>query len=239
MATNPYVNNYNSTPEQTLIQSLNTEAIQFHGYDMFYLPRRKGKLDDVMNEDSMSYFDMAYPIEMFIRSVDGFEGEGSFMSKFGLEVRDRVSLSLSRKRFKDEIGNIEKLSRPMEGDLVYFAVTKKLFEIVYTDNRAIFYPTGALPVFDLTCEVFEYSTELFDTGVPEIDEIMTKYSADEVPHRLQDASGDFIFNPDGTHELDALFDLEAIDPGYDNVVTREDAAALTNITIRDPFRRNR
>lgn len=237
MPVNPYFQNYNNSADQKLIASLNIQAIRNHGYEMLYLPRRKGKVDDILNEDSMSYFDTAYPMEMYIRSVDGFEGEGSFLSKFGLEVRDRVSLSVARKRFADDIGRIENISRPMEGDLVYFQITKKLFEVVYSDNRGIFYPAGSLPVFDLTCEVFEYSTEIFETGIPEIDEIMAKYSMDETPHRLQDELGDYLFNPDGTHTLDDAFDLDAIDPGFDNDVTREEAVALTNIILTDPFRR--
>jgi len=237
MPINPFFDNYNNTPEQILVASLNIQAIQQHGYEMLYLPRRKGKVDDVLNEDTMSYFDTAYPMEMYIRSVDGFEGEGSFLSKFGLEVRDRVTLAVARKRFYDDIGIIEDISRPMEGDLIYFMVTKKLFEIVYSDNRAIFYPVGTLPLFDLTCEVFEYSTEVFETGIADIDAITTTFSMDETPHRLQDQLGDYLFNDDGTHSLDAAFDLEVIDPGFDNDVTKQEAIELTNVIMTDPFRR--
>lgn len=237
MATNPYFNHFNDFAEQSLIDSLNVESIQINGYDMYYLPRRQGKYDDVMNEDSMSYFDTAYPLEMYIRSVDGFEGEGSFMAKFGLEVRDRVTLAVSRSRFMEEVGTPEDTTRPYEGGLIYFAMTKKLFEIVYVDNRAIFYPAGSLPVFDLTCEVFEYSQEVFATGIPEIDAVVQEYSADEVPYREKDINDDFLFNPDGTHVLDAEFDMNEIDPGYDNTEVLDEAEALTNITINNPFRK--
>lgn len=244
MTTNQYFNHFNDFAEQSLIDSLNVECIQINGYDMYYLPRRQGKYDDVMNEDSMSYFDAAYPLEMYIRSVDGFEGEGSFMSKFGLEVRDRVTLAVSRTRYMEEVGTPESalaplerpVTRPLEGGLIYFAMTKKLFEIVYVDNRAIFYPAGSLPVFDLTCEVFEYSQEVFATGIPEIDAVQ-EYSADEVPFREKDINDEFTYNTDGTHILDAEFDMETIDLGFDNDAVLDEAEALTNITINNPFRK--
>lgn len=237
MTINPFFNNFNDFAEQSLIDALNIESIQINGYEMYYLPRRQGKYDDVMNEDSMSYFDTAYPIEMYIRSVDGFEGEGSFMSKFGLEVRDRVTLAVSRTRFMEEVGTPEDCTRPLEGGLIYFAMTKKLFEIVYVDNRAIFYPAGSLPVFDLTCEVFEYSQETFATGNADIDAVQTEYSADEVPYRETDINGDFTFNQDGTHILDSEFDMTTIDPGFDNEEVTDEAVDLTNIVINNPFRK--
>ncbi len=244
MSTNQFFNHFNDFAEQSLIDSLNVESIQINGYDMYYLPRRRGKYDDVMNEDSMSYFDTAYPLEMYIRSVDGFEGEGSLMSKFGLEVRDRVTLAVSRSRYMEEVGTPETalypaekpVTRPLEGGLIYFAMTKKLFEIVYVDNRAIFYPAGTLPIFDLTCEVFEYSQEVFTTGISEIDAVQN-YSADEVPFREKDINDAFLYNADGTHLLDSEFDMEAIDPGADNEVVLASANTITNIVLNNPFRK--
>lgn len=237
MATNPFFNNFNSSPEQKLLADLNIEAIRQYGYDMLYLPRRQGNYSDVRNEDTMSYFDTAYPIEMYIKSVDGFEGEGSFLSKFGLEVRDRVTLSVARRRFSEDIGTPENISRPKEGDLIWFTMTNKLFEINYVDNRAIFYPLGSLPLFDLTCEVFEYSMEHFNTGIPAIDAIQTEYSIDQIPHIIRDIDGDPTYNPDGSYALDAAFDMETIDPGWDNEVTQEEAKTLVNINIKDPYKR--
>lgn len=237
MTINPYLNFYNNSPEQQLISKLNVESIQQTGFEMKYLPRRKGDYNDIMNEDAMSFFDTAYDIEMYIKSVDGFEGEGSFLSKFGLEVRDRVTLSVARQRFSDEIGIVENTTRPKEGDLIYFSMTKKIFEIIYVDNRAIFYPLGSLPLFDIQCEVFEYSMEDFKTGIDDIDQIQTNYSLDQVPHRLYDANNEPIFNEDGTNALDDLFNMEEIDPGFDNDIILDGAKDDVNVNIKDPFRR--
>ncbi len=109
---------------------------------------------------------------MYIKSVDGFEGEGDLVSKFGLEVRDQIIFSLSRRAWEGlDIG-----TRPKEGDLIYFGLTSKLFQIMFVEHETPFYQTGALPTFDLTCELFSYSDEALDTGVDEIDVIEQKQS---------------------------------------------------------------
>lgn len=228
MVTNPYFNNYNNSAEQDLMADLIEESIQMFGYDMIYLPRRAGNENDIFNSDDMSYFDTAYTIEMYIKNVEAFEGEGSFLSKFGLEVRDRVTLSVARRRFDTEVAtpentlNANSYHRPKEGDLVYFTMTKKLFEIKYVDNRAIFYPMGALPLFDITLEVFEYNNERFNTGVAEIDAIESDHSTDLVPHTTGG-----VVDPD--------FDPEEFDLEFDNNDFAEEVGPNVDYTIIDPF----
>ena len=109
---------------------------------------------------------------MFIKSVDGFEGEGDLISKFGLEVRDQIVFSLARRAWE----GLDLGVRPKEGDLVYFPLTSKLFQIMFVEHETPFYQTGALPTFDLTCELFVYSDEKMDTDVDEIDVIEQKQS---------------------------------------------------------------
>ena len=109
---------------------------------------------------------------MFIKSVDGFEGEGDLVSKFGLEVRDQIIFSLSRQAWEGlDIG-----TRPKEGDLIYFGLTSKLFQIMFVEHELPFYQAGALPTFDLTCELFTYSDEALDTGIDTIDKIERQQS---------------------------------------------------------------
>ena len=217
MALNSYFNNWTSNNEQDLHADLIIEAIQIFGYNVYYLPRTQTNFDDIYNQDDMSVFKTAYPIEMYIKSVDSFEGDGSFLSKFGLEIRDRVSLSVARKTFDKLVGAATQISRPREGDLIFFPMTNKVFEIIYTDNRAIFYPLGSLPLFDLSCEVFEYNGEKFQTGIPEIDSISQTLSLDT------------------TDEVEDMFDEPERDPEFDNDYIQQEASGMVDLSEFDPF----
>ena len=104
-----------------------SESIKVTGYDVNYIPRTLVNEDTILGEDSISEYKDAYSVEMFIKSVDGFEGEGDLVSKFGLEVRDQIIFSLSRRAWEGlDIG-----TRPKEGDLIYFGLTSKLFQIMF------------------------------------------------------------------------------------------------------------
>jgi len=167
MATSTYFQKFDNVNEQTLLENIIIESIRIYGHDVFYLPRSTANLDNLLGEDALSSFDAAHPIEMYIKSVDGFEGEGSFISKFGLEVRQQVTFSLARSAWS----SLGLSTTPKEGDLVYFPLTKKLFEIQFVDHESVFYQTGALQTYDLQCELFEYSDEDLDTGIASIDKI--------------------------------------------------------------------
>ena len=172
MPTSTYFRNFDARNDQELLHSLTTESIQVVGYDVNYIPRTLVNEDTILGEDSISEYKDAYSVEMYIKSVDGFEGEGDLVSKFGLEVRDQIIFSLSRRAWEGlDIG-----TRPKEGDLIYFGLTSKLFQIMFVEHETPFYQTGALPTFDLTCELFSYSDEALDTGVDEIDVIEQKQS---------------------------------------------------------------
>ena len=172
MPTNTYFRNFDARNEQELLHSLVTESIQIYGHDVNYIPRTLVNEDTILGEDSISEYKDAYSIEMYIKSVDGFEGEGDLVSKFGLEIRDQIVFSVARRAFEGlDIG-----VRPKEGDLIYFPLTEKLFQIMFVEHETPFYQTGALPTFDLTCELFTYSDEKIDTGVEEVDVIEQKQS---------------------------------------------------------------
>jgi hypothetical protein len=174
MATNPYFNHFQNAPEQNLHQDLIIESIKNFGIDVYYLPRTLVNLDSLYLEDTISEFSNAYLIEMYVKSVDGFEGEGDFISRFGLEIRDQVTFSVARRRWD----NLEILDyvRPKEGDLIFFPLNKKLYEIRFVEHESMFYQFGKLPIYDLTCELFQYDDQSIDTGIDDIDVIEEKYS---------------------------------------------------------------
>jgi len=143
---------------------------------MYYVPRTLNNKNEVYGEDDISSYDSATLVEFYIKNVDGFGGDGNFMSKFGLEIRDQVTFVIAKRVFDEEIGFAANYVRPREGDLIYFPLNHKLFQIKYVDNKPIYYPMGALQTFELTCELFEYSGESFNTGIGEIDDIQDKLS---------------------------------------------------------------
>jgi len=179
MATNFYFNNFQSSMEQNLIEDLVVESIKIHGIELYYLPKRLVNRDTIFREEELATYNTAHPIEMYIKNVDGMEGEGDFMSKFGLEIRDRITFTVSRRSFAQEVLiNEAELVRPREGDLIWFPLTRKIYKIMFVEHEAIFYQLGSLQTWDITCELFEYNNETFDTGIPDIDQVYAELDVD-------------------------------------------------------------
>ena len=164
MTTNLYFNNVTSHAEQELINDLTSEVIQLHGMDVFYIPRTLIKEDPLLDEDVLSKFEVAYEIEMYIKGTEGFGGEGDLVSKFGLDVRDEVIFTVHKDRF--ELATTK--PKPLEGDLIFLPMSKGLFEIKFVEHEQPFYQAGKNYSFDITCELFQYSEEQFEKGVPEV-----------------------------------------------------------------------
>ncbi len=179
MGTNFYFNNFQSSMEQNLIEDLVVESIKIHGIELYYLPKRLVNRDTIFREEELATYNTAHPIEMYIKNVDGMEGEGDFMSKFGLEIRDRITFTVSRRSFAQEVLiNEAELVRPREGDLIWFPLTRKIYKIMFVEHEAIFYQLGSLQTWDITCELFEYNNETFDTGIPDIDQVYAELDVD-------------------------------------------------------------
>ena len=178
MATNHYFNHYGTnTPDQRLVESIVIESIKSFGIDVHYMPRTEVNTDSIFGEDRISKFEDARMVEVYIKSIDGFEGDGTFVSNFGLEVRDQITFTIARRRFIDlnfETGNRDK--EPLEGDLIFFPLSDSLFEIKHVQDTNVFYQMGGLQTFDLVCELFEYADEAIDTGIDELDKIEREQS---------------------------------------------------------------
>lgn len=171
MATNPWVSQ-NVRSEQNLYEDLVIESLKFYGQDVYYLPRELVNTDAVFRDDVVSRFSDAYKIEMYVENTDGFSGEGDLFTKFGIELRDQATFVVARRRWKSLIGNkLDELNfRPREGDLIYIPFSKSLFEIFKVETETPFYQLNQLPTFRITCELFEYNDEDFDTEIADIDD---------------------------------------------------------------------
>ena len=156
--------------EQNLYEDLIVESLKIYGQDVYYIPRTLVNRDSILNEDPSSKFDDAYLMEAYIENVDGFEGSGDLYSKFGLEIRDEATFIVSRKSWNYAVGLHENKAKPSEGDLLFLPMTNSFFEISYVEDDSPFFQLSNLPVYKLTCSLFEYSDEDFETGVGEIDD---------------------------------------------------------------------
>lgn len=165
--------------EQSLYEDIIIEGLRIYGHDVYYLPRKIISEDGIFNETALSEFGSAYMVEVYVDNVDGFEGEGDILSKFGLEVRDQATLVISNRRWEQLVGRFQNPpeARPQEGDIIYFPMVNTLFEIKYVEQESPFYQLQNLPVFKLTIEAFEYGNEAIDTGIEEIDQFELDFAS--------------------------------------------------------------
>ena len=180
MAQNVFFNNFANSQEQKLIEDLTIESIGIYGVEAYYLNKTYGDYDYLYGEDDLGTFSDYYTVPMYINSVEGFGGEGDFLSKFGVEQRDTMTMSVARWTFEQEVGNESKanIARPREGDVIYFPLNKKLYTINFVEHEPVFYQMGALQFYELRLEMFEYSGERLNTGLYEIDKLETRRSMD-------------------------------------------------------------
>ena len=199
MATNQFFNPFPQgqiTSEQLLVEDLVIEAMKIYGMDVFYLPRSsRDQVDYLFGEDTLKQYISAFPIEMYLENVTGMDGEGDFISKFGLEIRDEVSILVSRRRFAATVAQ----NRPNEGDLIYIPLVENFFEITFVEHendQAMFYTLGRgrggnVYVYALKLKQFVFSNEVVETGIAEIDnQIRDHYPRTRVT--LTSGSGTFV-----------------------------------------------
>ena len=187
MALNPFFLQ-GSTNEQFLVQDLINEQLKIYGVEVYYLPRKIIKSDLIIREIQSSKFDDTFLIEAYVNNYDGYNPGVDIMSKFGLKLTNEVSLTISRERFEEFIapflegissgireGRITEydfadlITRPKEGDLIYFPLGERLFEIKRVESEKPFYQLGSSYTYELSCELYEYENELIDTAVDEVD----------------------------------------------------------------------
>jgi Virus neck protein len=171
MATNKYFNLYHQKQEQNLVQSLVEEAVKIHGIDAVYIPRKNNKIDLLFREDVLANFEDYYFMEIYIKNIDSFDGDQDIFKKFGLEINNQVTFSVSRSGFNKNVGK-ERI-RPREGDLIYLPMSTAvgLYEIRFVKEDTVFFNLGEFYIYDLQCELFAPANEDIKTGIEEIDEI--------------------------------------------------------------------
>ena len=217
MATSAYFRNYNNFNEQNLIDDLVIESIKIYGLDVTYISGEFNNRDEVFNEDDMPFYDEKYEFEAYVKNVDGFEGEGDFLSKFGSEIRDQVTFTVAIRTFERYVTRTNQTKvRPRENDLIWLPLNRKMYRITYVEHESVFYQTGKLQVYDIKCELMEFSNERFDTGIYEID------------HYFDDVKTT-------SDTVSTLEDLEETDPLAQNLVFEDVADDIIDFSEIDPF----
>jgi hypothetical protein len=234
MATNFFFNNFQASQEQLLLENLVIESIKIYGHDVYYIPRKLNNYDEVYGADDVSSYETAYPIEMYIKSIDGFSGDGEFLSKFGVEIRNQIVFSVARRIFSEEISQFTTQVRPNEGDIIWFPLNQRLFVIRYVNKYEMFYQLGALQTWEMTCEVFEYAGEKFSTGIAEIDEIQTKYNTDIFNWAILTESGDRIMTEESNYLVLEAAKTNTIAPS-DNDMIQQESDEFVDWTAQNPF----
>lgn len=170
-----------TSSESRLMEDIIIECLKIYGFDAYYLPRTTVFKDDVLNEDALNSYDQAYRLEMYLSNVTGFEGEGDLLTKYGVEIRDTATFIVARRRWEEavqRVGRVQLETRPAEGDIVYFPLTKSYFEIRRVETKDPFFQVGKFNVFKLECELMQFSSERFDTPIEEINELANTQAHD-------------------------------------------------------------
>ena len=256
MAVNHFFQNGNgigNKNEAKLHEDLIIEGLKIFGHDVYYLPRTLVNRDLILGEDSLSKFDDSYLIEMYVETTEGLAGEQELINKFGLEIREETTFMLSKRRWNDAVDSYHTMiveGRPNEGDIIYYPLMNKFFEISFVEDQEPFFQLGNLPVYKLRARTWEYSSERLDTGVTDIDSAEDQYSIDMLSHQvtLEDGSGslqlendsvsgdaNYFINEDYALQTQSTYadnlDLDA-QAGFNTDDTSDD---ILDFTERNPF----
>jgi len=274
MATNKYFRNYSYGREQRVEDDLTVEAIKIYGVDVQYMPRTIFNEIEEFGEDPLSKFDLAVPIEVYVNNLENFQGEGDFLSKFNLEIRDQITLTMARRRWDqirteklfDEVGNAYltednpaiyssntdnyllesgsangysiSSSRPLEGDLIYVPFINNgngaIYEVKFVEHERVFYQHGKLYTYEMTCELFRYSSERLDTGNNDIDIIETRLTQDILNYNYLMENSDTMISEDGGYIVQE-FRLENILGSANNELFTQKSFIDVDFSERNPF----
>ena len=226
--------------EQLLHEDLIIECLKIYGFEVFYLPRSTVNLDTILNEDPLNKYTQAYPLEMYLSDVNGFTGEGDLLTKFGVELRDQANFIVSKRRWDQSVakeGSVQLATRPAEGDLLFFPLTKSFFEIRRVEGTDPFFQIGKLYVYNLFCELFQYSSEDVNTHRLDIDDIERIDSLDVKDFDLLMEDGDRLlleYTSNSSIILES-FNIENIDGAAQNDAFNLAADGVLDFSEKNPF----
>lgn len=226
---------YTRESEQDLLYDLVAEAVHVNGHDMFYVPRTVQNRDDVFSEAEWHEFNDAFMLEFYVKTTSQMGGEGALLSKFGVELRDEMVVTVAMKTFSEEVlTERPEFLRPREGDAIYVPMIGSLFTVKYVDKKAFFYQLGGLQAYDLSLELYEGSSAVFSTGVPEIDSVYSKITEDIYELALLTEDGHVLSDErDGWALVYETYDSH--DDHSQNLEFEDTSETVIDWTEADPF----
>lgn len=229
-----------TSSEQLLHEDLIIECLKIYGFEVFYMPRTTVNLDTIFNEDPLNLYKQCYPLEMYLTDIDGFSGEGDLLTKFGVELRDSANFIVSRRRWDQTVaraGSVQLDTRPAEGDLLYFPLTKSFFEIRRVEGTDPFFQLGKLYVYQLYAELMQYSGERIDTNRDDVDDIERISSLDVMNYELLNESGNRLlleYTANSSIILET-FDIQEIDKLSQNDTFDLESVGVLDFSESNPF----
>ena len=262
---NRFFNQYGTATEQNVLEDLIIESLKIYGINGYYLPRTHVNLDLLFKEDASMKFDDALEIEMYLKTYEGYMGQNDFISKFGLQIDESLTFSISQKRFsqilqpklmteysyniKLEDGDLMRQEidydqdytgyiRPKEGDLIWFPFTKDLFEVKFVENIETLFQLGKLYTYELRCDKYEYSSNNLDTEIDAVDQLETDYSqatSNLAKAMLED--GDLLLAEDGGYIMEEANMVEEQDDSAQNdyIQSRINDDDILDFSEKNPF----
>lgn len=235
---------------QKLLENLINDAVKVVGENIYYVARGYANFDPIYMTDDQSTYNTAWMLAVYVKNVLGFTGDREFLSKFaGLEIRDQIVVSIPMYSFDQVIAQDalfpplpNKLAgpanRPREGDIVFFFENgiNKCFQIKYVNLTDMFFPLGKVYTWECTCELFEYSSETFNTGIPEIDRIQIRGNLNVLSYLLTDLDGvtPLLLDPYGDYWVVDSYNFAAIDPVAVNQQINTEANNYIDFSEIDP-----
>lgn len=225
-------------PEQRIIESLIIQAIKMAGADVYYMPRTSVNPNHILGEDPLSQFTQIYPIEMYLGNVKGWDGSAELFTKFGIQITDQATFIVSKLRWEQAVGmqtdQLQLPNRPAEGDLLYFPLTRSFFEIKFVEHLDPFYQLSKFYVYNLQCELYNYSSETIQTVDEEVNELAGEKDRNMYQWRVLTQSGGTILTQTGGVLIRADFPEDA--NTFDNTTDfAEVSETLVDSGIKNPF----
>ena len=234
--------------EKNLYEDLIIEQLKIYGQDTYYLPREEITRDSILGNTTDKFTD-AYAIEMYVEDVNGFAGQGDLVGKFGLEVRDELTLVVARRTFEilvDNTSNTLSINRPREGDIIWLERFKKFFQIDFVEDEDPMYQINDLPIFKLKCSMWEYASESVETGVTDIDDRLDSVTMDVLENQISLESGTTssgaLLSESVTGDVEAVLteasEYLVDETDSDNIIYEDDPNYIEYIILEDAVTEN-
>lgn len=235
MVTSQYFDNYTFTSEQELFEDLIIESIRQYGVDIYYINRQLPSYDSTFNETEYSIFNNPILVEMYIQDTQGFQGDGEFLSKFGIQVTEQLVLTLANRVFENDIKPYQQKDRPQEGDLLFIPFTKSLYQIKFVNVHPFYYKFGTLETYNITCELYQGNSDKFETGIKDIDDVYNKATQDSTTYEIMAEDGSFVISEEGYYIIDESYIIDNITPFAENESFEKEGFKFINFSDSDPF----